>query len=54
MGLIYWIVMLIWLVLGLWSNWPVVGNGRPLGGTIVLFVLLVLLGWKVFGPPIKG
>lgn len=52
-ALVYWILMLIWLVFGLWSNWPVSGsNARPLGGTLLLFILLVILGWKVFGAPI--
>ncbi len=50
-GLAYWILMLIWLVFGLWSNWP---NQKMTGGTILLFILLVLLGWKVFGPPIHS
>lgn len=54
-ALCYWILMLLWLVFGLWSNWPAPGtaNGfRPMGGTLMLFILLVLLGWKTFGPPI--
>jgi len=41
--------MLLWLVFGLWSNWPA---PRPIGGTLLLFILLVILGWKVFGPPV--
>lgn len=48
-GLMYWILMLIWLVFSLWSSWPNVKAGGP---SLLLFVLLVLLGWKVFGPPI--
>jgi hypothetical protein len=52
-ALIYWILMLFWLFFGLWSNWPAAGSPfRPLGGTLLLFILLVLLGWKVFGPPV--
>jgi len=57
--LVYWILMLLWLVFGLWSNWPATPGTpgaprvfRPLGGTLLLFVLLILLGWKNFGPPI--
>jgi hypothetical protein len=55
-GLIFWILMLLWLVLGLWMNWP----GRPalpygmVGSTLLLFVLFLILGWKVFGPAIHG
>ena len=58
LGLAFWIGMLIWLLLGLWTNWPAEGGVtfslRPFGGTIFLFVLLGLLGWKVFGPPLHG
>lgn len=50
-GLCYWILMLVWLVFGLWSTWPI---GKGSTGTLLLFVLLVLLGWKVFGPPIHS
>lgn len=52
-GLLYWILMLLWLVFGLWSNWPVAGPSvKPAVGHVMLFVLLVLLGWKVFGSPV--
>jgi len=56
-SLIYWILMLLWFVFGLWSNWPAPNSGgplRPLGGTLLLFVLLLLLGWKTFGPPVHA
>lgn len=47
--------MLFWLVFGLWTNWPVSQtNVKPLGGTLILFLLLFLLGWAAFGTPIKG
>jgi len=51
-ALCYWILMLIWLVFGLWANG--VTNVKASGGTVLLFILLVLLGWKVFGPPIHN
>jgi len=51
MGLVYWILMLLWLVFGLWWHWP---NYGPMGSSLILFILLLLLGWKVFGPPIHG
>ena len=56
-GLAFWILMLLWLVFGLWSYWPVAGqppNYRFVGGNLLLFVLLALLGWHDFGPPIHG
>jgi hypothetical protein len=51
-GLLYWILMLIWFLFGLYFSW---GPGRyPLvGGHLLLFILLLLLGWKTFGAPVK-
>lgn len=52
--LCYWILMLLWLVFGLWGVFPISGaNARTAGGTLLLFILLVLLGWKTFGAPIQ-
>lgn len=51
-GLVYWILMLIWLVFGIWSTWPT--PTRAAGGNLLLFILLVLLGWHVFGAPIHS
>lgn len=51
-ALCYWVLMLIWLVFGLWSTgWT---NIKASGGNLLLFILLVLIGWKVFGPPIHS
>lgn len=52
-GLVFWILMLLWLVFGLWSRWPI-GNFNALGGDLLLFILLLLLGWRAFGAPIHG
>lgn len=51
LGLCFWIIMLLWLLLGLWHSWP-----QPwlLGGNLMLFILLLLLGWHSFGAPIRG
>jgi hypothetical protein len=57
LGLIFWILMLIWLVFGLVWNWPgggAVGPWGPIGNTILLFILFLLLGWHAFGPPVHG
>ena len=51
-GLVFWILMLIWLVFGLWQAWP--GWQGWAAGNVFLFVLLFLLGWHAFGPPIHG
>ena len=42
--------MLFALVAG-WGFWP---NPRQFAGYAVLFILLLLLGWKVFGAPLHS
>lgn len=56
LGLAFYILMLIWLVFGLWGAWQLPNNqGWPIwGGNLLLFSLLLLLGWHDFGPPIHG
>lgn len=59
LGLMFWILMLLWLVLGLYWRWPrgpVSGPGviMPVAGDLLLFILLLLLGWHAFGAPIHG
>lgn len=49
LGLIFWILMLIWLVF----SWPGVNFGPPWGSSLLLFILLLLLGWAEFGAPIR-
>lgn len=52
LGLAFWILMLIVVVLGAYWNW---GTPSPAARTdLLLFALLVLLGWKVFGAPLHG
>lgn len=51
-GLLFWIVYLIAVIFSGWS----LRAGGPLawGGSLVLYVLLGLLGWASFGPPVHG
>lgn len=54
-GLLYWLLVILWLIFGLWSGWPVApagSNWRPLGGSLLIFVLFVLIGLQLFGFPI--
>lgn len=53
-GIWFWIIYVISLVFGVWSA----NDGQPLwwkraGSVFVVFILLGLLGWTVFGPPMK-
>lgn len=52
LGLAFWILMLIWLVFGLWTDWPNVNAWAQ--RNLFLFVLFLLLGWHSFGAPIHG
>ena len=53
-GLIFWILMLIWLAFTLWYSWPLTPGNPALPQSLFLFILLLLLGWGVFGAPIRG
>lgn len=48
-ALCYWILMLVWCVGGVYRHRA---NLRAGGPDLLLFVLLLLLGWRVFGPPL--
>jgi hypothetical protein len=50
-SLLFWILMLLWLVFDVWSNWPFSTPYRPVG-SVLLFILIALLGWHDFGPPV--
>lgn len=50
--LAFWVLMLIWLVFGFLGDR--IGWWRPWGSTILLFILLLILGWAQFGAPIHG
>ncbi len=51
LGLCFWILMLIWLV---FSGWSVGFQPKAWGGSLLMFVLLLLLGCAQFGAPIHG
>lgn len=50
-GLVFWIVMLVWLVWGVWQNRANLMAG---GSLAIEFILFLLVGWQVFGAPIRG
>ena len=53
LGLCYWVLMLIWLVFGLLTHFGMVAGTYAISGNaVLLFVLFLLLGWQVFGPPL--
>lgn len=50
--LLFWVIMLLWLIFGILSNWGHWAWGTS-SGWILEFVLFAILGWRVFGPPIR-
>ena len=47
-GLLFWIIMVVGLLFGLYTN-----RTSPLiwaSNSLVLWILLALIGWKIFGP----
>lgn len=52
-GMWFWI---IYIILGLFGGFLGItygGDRRYVGGGLIIFVLVGLLGWGVFGPPIR-
>ena len=50
----FWLVYVLCVLFGCWCYWPAdLKAWRPLGGALMVFVLLGLLGWTVFGPPLR-
>lgn len=53
LGLMFWILMLIWAVFGVAVHLGYVGSTFAIGtNNILLLVLFGLLGWQVFGAPL--
>jgi hypothetical protein len=48
-SMIFWVVMLLWLIFGLWGGYGSGWGRRWVAGSLLIFVLLFLLGWQVFG-----
>ena len=54
-GLIFWVLMLVWLVFSLAVYGGFVGGFYGFAGNRLLdFILFMLLGWQVYGPPVRG
>lgn len=55
-SLLFWLLMLLWLCLGIAPRFPRGATPAyfPFVGDLLLFVLIALLGWRVFGAAIHG
>jgi hypothetical protein len=55
----FWVLYVLCVVIGLFFGWPSApsqpgyGHWRPFGITVIIFVLVGILGFWVFGSPIK-
>jgi hypothetical protein len=55
LAVLFWVLMIVWLALGAWSEY-VPGQPYPFFrglGHFFMFILLAILGWGVFGAPVK-
>ena len=54
-GYIFWGLMIIWLVFGLvaWQAPERLAGFGLVGNSLLVFLLLAMLGWQVFGAAIK-
>jgi len=52
-GLAFWILMLLWIVLSAAWHFAFYPAIAVVGLMLVPFLLLMLLGWQVFGPPLR-
>ncbi len=52
----YWVLILLWVVSAAWWGVTTPAPGRwPIwGGSLILFLLLLVIGLRVFGGPIQG
>ena len=55
LGILFWVIYVIAIIFGVWSNYA---PAEPLwyrkaGAYLVLWLLVGMLGWSVFGPVVK-
>ncbi len=55
-GFLFWLLMVLWFVFGLyWNRGAIQSTGiGAVGGDLLLFILLFLIGWRLFGFVIQG
>jgi hypothetical protein len=58
LGILFWVVYVIAILFGLWANYESPQPNQPpwfrrTGPYLVIWLLVGMLGWSVFGPVIK-
>jgi hypothetical protein len=51
-GVLFWVLMVVAFVFGLFGD-RFDANVRLWGNTLLLFILLALLGWGIYGPAVQ-
>ena len=54
LGLAFWVIWLVAVIFFFAAHWGYVSGPWAYGNWVLLFFLLTLVAWKVFGPPIHG
>jgi len=49
----YWIIMALCLFWGLWNDYSIAGPPWRGGRTLIVFLLFLIIGLKIFGSPIQ-
>lgn len=52
-GILFWVLMVCWIVFAGYRDTRAGPLGPAFGGNLLLFILLSLLGWRLFGPVIQ-
>ena len=52
LAILFWMIMILWVIFLVWAGYPT-RDWRFAGGGLIVFVLLAVLGWRVFGPVIQ-
>lgn len=53
-SLIFWVLMLFWVLFAGWNGFRPGGDRTGLPGSLLLFLLFLLLGMRAFGGPVTG
>jgi hypothetical protein len=55
LALLFWILAILAILFGAGLAWPRVPEARyAFGSQLLWWVLIALLGWAVFGPPLRA
>lgn len=50
-GMLFWVLVILGFFFSAWASWPINRQNSP---NLILFILIILLGIKVFGPALHG